>query len=217
MKRRLFSTSAVVTAAAVAVLAVSSPADAWSPFIHSPSSFFLGRHGARTSSEVIIRVDNSNGDDNISTGGASTAVDASAGDTDTNHNVHETRRAFLNAAAMNICLLGGAATVATTTTVVNPAEANAAEVAAATGATKYISGKPPQIGGKPAPKSSSGDLKGTKKDPDFLRSIADCRSQCQATAGPDGLSKSKEDCLSECQDICCKTYEQCTFNIVPRI
>mmetsp|Transcript_35310 Transcript_35310/g.85464 ORF Transcript_35310/g.85464 Transcript_35310/m.85464 type:complete len:233 (+) Transcript_35310:146-844(+) len=232
MKRRLFSTSAAVTAAAAAILAVSSssPAsssilsvDAWSPFIHSPSSFFLGRHGGPTSSDMIIRMDNSNSnsndDDTVSTGGARpAAADASAGDTDSkNHEVHETRRSFLNAAAMNICLLGGAATVAATTTVANPAPANAPEPAATAGATRYVSGKPPQIGGKPAPKPASGDVKGTRKDPDFLRSVADCRSQCQATAGPDGLSKPKEDCLSECQDICCKTYEQCTFNIVPRI
>lgn len=115
--------------------------------------------------------------------------------------VHETRRRFLSAAAMNVCFLGAAA----------PAIA----AADGSGPTKYISGKTPVVpGAKPQDKSN---VKGTRKDPDFLRSIADCRSQCQNTAGPDGLAKSKEDCLSECQDICCRTYEQCTFNIVPRI
>jgi hypothetical protein len=132
---------------------------------------------------------------------------------DHDHDVHETRRMFLNAAALNLCLLGGGVGAAM---VVTPNDAaNAASSDEQPTATKYISGKPPQVGGKPVEKS--GDVKGTRKDPDFLRSIADCRSQCQSTAGPDGLSKSKEDCLSECQDICCKTYEQCTFNIVPRI
>ena len=62
-----------------------------------------------------------------------------------------------------------------------------------------------------------GDYSGTKKDPKFLRSISDCKSQCENTPGPDGLARSKEDCLSDCQDICCTTYEQCTFAIVPRI
>ena len=76
-------------------------------------------------------------------------------------------------------------------------------------------GKAPVVAGQ-KPKDKN-DVKGTKKDPDFLRSIGDCRAQCQNTAGPDGLSKPKEDCLSECQDICCNTYEQCTFAIVPRI
>jgi hypothetical protein len=119
----------------------------------------------------------------------------------TNEQVQETRRRFLSAAAMNICLVGAAAPVV---------------AADATGPTRYISGKAPVVpGAKPQDKNN---VKGTRKDPDFLRSIADCRSQCQNSAsGPDGLAKSKEDCLSECQDICCRTYEQCSFNIVPRI
>lgn len=75
--------------------------------------------------------------------------------------------------------------------------------------TIYISGKTPKVpGAKPKDKN---DLSGTKKDPNFLRSIADCKSQCESKG------KTKEDCLSECQDICCMTYEQCTFNIVPRM
>ena len=82
-------------------------------------------------------------------------------------------------------------------------------------ATVYKTGKAPIVpGGKPRDKN---DLKGTRKDPNFLRSIADCRSTCLNTPGPDGLSKPMEDCLSECQDICCTTYEQCTFAITPRL
>ena len=83
------------------------------------------------------------------------------------------------------------------------------------GDTIWLTGKSPMVPGqKPRDKN---DVKGTKRDPNFLRSISDCKSKCENTLGPDGLSRSKEDCLSECQDICCTTYEQCTFAIVQRI
>lgn len=104
--------------------------------------------------------------------------------------------------------LGIAATVATTTAV-EPANAVDAEK------TIYLTGKAPKVPGQ-KPKEK-GDTSGTKKDPKFLRSISDCKSQCETTPGPDGYARSKEDCLSDCQDICCTTYEQCTFAIVPRI
>lgn len=92
-----------------------------------------------------------------------------------------------------------------------PQNANAAE----SQPTIYKSGKAPIVAGqKPQDK---GDLKGTKKDPNFLRSISQCKSQCEQTTDKDGFAKSKEECLSDCQDICCTTYEQCTFGIVPRI
>uniref|UniRef100_A0A7S2V8U6 SREBP regulating gene protein n=1 Tax=Entomoneis paludosa TaxID=265537 RepID=A0A7S2V8U6_9STRA len=81
--------------------------------------------------------------------------------------------------------------------------------------TVYLTGKAPRVPGQ-KPKDKS-DTSGTRKDPSFLRSISDCKSQCENKTGPDGLYRSKEDCLSECQDICCTTYEQCTFGIVPRI
>lgn len=81
--------------------------------------------------------------------------------------------------------------------------------------TIYITGKAPQVPGQ-KPAKDKNDVKGTRKDPNFLRSISDCKSQCE-NSGSGGLAKSKEDCLSECQDICCTTYEQCTFSIVPRI
>ena len=113
----------------------------------------------------------------------------------------QARRTFLTAAAMNVCLVGAA-----------PVVAGADDGSAA---TVYKSGKAPIVPGK-KPKDKN-DLKGTRKDPDFLRSVADCRNQCQSTNGPDGYARSKEDCLSDCQDICCSTYEQCTFNIVPRL
>ena len=79
--------------------------------------------------------------------------------------------------------------------------------------TIYMTGKPPILPGETSQgKGNSSNTQGTRKDPGFLRSISDCKSQCELQG-----SKSKEECLSECQDICCKTYEQCTFAIVPRI
>ena len=78
----------------------------------------------------------------------------------------------------------------------------------------WKTGRAPQIPGQ-KPKDKS-DVRGTKKDPSFLRSISDCKSKCENSYGPDGLSRSASECLSTCQDICCTTYEQCTFNITPR-
>ena len=81
--------------------------------------------------------------------------------------------------------------------------------------TIYKSGKAPIVPGqKPQDKS---DNNGTRRDGNFLRSISNCKTQCESTNGPDGYARSKEECLSDCQDICCTTYEQCTFGIVPRI
>ena len=82
--------------------------------------------------------------------------------------------------------------------------------------TIWLTGKTPKVPGQ-KPKDKN-DTRGTRKDSGFLRSISDCKNQCENSgAGPDGFAKSKEECLSECQDICCTTYEQCTFAIVPRI
>ena len=80
--------------------------------------------------------------------------------------------------------------------------------------TIYRSGKAPIVPGQKPPNKD--DTKGTRKDPNFLRAISQCKSTCLNTPGPDGLAKSTPDCLSECQDICCTTYEQCTFAITPR-
>ena len=87
--------------------------------------------------------------------------------------------------------------------------------AADSGDTIWKTGKSPQIPGQKTKDKS--DTKGTRKDPSFLRSIADCKGKCENSPGPDGLAKSSTECLSECQDICCTTYEQCTFAIVPRL
>ena len=116
------------------------------------------------------------------------------------------RRGFLHSAVASavLCLV-------TTPSFSNPASAadNYAK------GTVWLTGKYPQVPGqKPHDKK---DVKGTRKDANFLRSISDCKAQCERSTGPDGLARSKEDCLSECQDVCCDSYEQCTFAIVPRI
>mmetsp|Transcript_9355 Transcript_9355/g.13798 ORF Transcript_9355/g.13798 Transcript_9355/m.13798 type:complete len:185 (-) Transcript_9355:2104-2658(-) len=85
---------------------------------------------------------------------------------------------------------------------------------AADEATIWKTGKAPIVPGQK--KKDPKDVTGTRKDPNFLRSISDCKNQCTSSAGPDGFARPQEDCLSECQDICCTTYEQCTFSIVPR-
>jgi hypothetical protein len=103
--------------------------------------------------------------------------------------------------------------IAVATIVITPPSSLAAD--ASSQPTIWLSGKPPIVPGK-KPRDKN-DVAGSRKDPRFLRSIADCKNQCENTPGLDGLSKSKEECLSECQDICCTTYEQCTFAIVPRI
>ncbi|KAL7529636.1 hypothetical protein ACHAXR_003067 [Thalassiosira sp. AJA248-18] len=87
-------------------------------------------------------------------------------------------------------------------------------LAADGGDTIWKTGKAPIVPGQ-KPKDK-GDTKGTKRDPGFLRSISDCKGKCENSPGPDGLAISSQDCLSKCQDICCTTYEQCTFAIVPR-
>jgi hypothetical protein len=80
--------------------------------------------------------------------------------------------------------------------------------------TVYKTGKAPKVPGQKP--QSKDDTKGTRKDPSFLRGIANCKNTCLNTPDSAGLAKSQSDCLSECQDICCTTYEQCTFAITPR-
>lgn len=105
-----------------------------------------------------------------------------------------------------VSLFTGAGTIATIAS--RPEQSNAADdIIWKTGRAPIIPGQKPK---------DKGDVKGTKKDPSFLRSISDCKSKCENSYGPDGLSRSASECLSSCQDICCTTYEQCTFNITPR-
>jgi hypothetical protein len=67
----------------------------------------------------------------------------------------------------------------------------------------YKSGK------SPVPNKDPNDKTGTKKDINFLRCISNCKSRCQLPT--EGLAKT--DCIQDCQDQCCTTYEQCSFKI----
>ena len=69
--------------------------------------------------------------------------------------------------------------------------------------TYYKSGKSPFV-------QNPNDLKeGTKKDKQFLRNMSNCKAKCQAPS--EGLAK--VDCIQDCQDQCCSSYEQCSFKI----
>jgi len=57
--------------------------------------------------------------------------------------------------------------------------------------------------------SSKESTIGTKKDISFLRCMSNCKAQCQLPG--EGLVKS--DCVQDCQDQCCNSYEQCSFKI----
>lgn len=67
----------------------------------------------------------------------------------------------------------------------------------------YKSGKSPTAANPNDPKL------GTKKEPSFLRCVSNCKSDCQKPG--EGLAKN--DCVSDCQDQCCSSYEQCSFKI----
>ena len=52
---------------------------------------------------------------------------------------------------------------------------------------------------------------GTKKDGKYLSCLNDCVPRC---LGPPGsVAKERSDCLLECQQECCFTYEMCTYTI----
>lgn len=65
---------------------------------------------------------------------------------------------------------------------------------------------PPTLSPLPHP---SGQTKGTRKDPTFLRAVSQCKSECQLKHP----EYDPGDCLAKCQDITCTTYEQCTFKM----
>jgi len=74
----------------------------------------------------------------------------------------------------------------------------------------YKSGKTPQAVGGSSKSGSPGDSKvGSRKDIDFLRCMSNCKSSCQRPG--EGLAKG--DCVQDCQDQCCNSYEQCSFKI----
>ena len=71
---------------------------------------------------------------------------------------------------------------------------------------RWVSGR-----SDPIRKTSKDKPDGTKKDPNFLKCLNDCVPRC---LGPPGsVMKERADCLLECQDECCATYEQCTATI----
>ena len=71
---------------------------------------------------------------------------------------------------------------------------------------RWVSGR-----SDPIRKTSKDKPDGTKKDPNFYKCLNDCVPRC---LGPPGsVMKERTDCLLECQDECCTTYEQCTATI----
>ncbi len=67
----------------------------------------------------------------------------------------------------------------------------------------YKSGK------NPIPVDKNDPTAGSKKDINFLRCMSNCKSKCQLPG--EGLAKA--DCVQDCQDQCCDSYEQCSFKI----
>ena len=64
-------------------------------------------------------------------------------------------------------------------------------------------------GKNPAPVDPNDPKKGTKKDSSFLRCLSGCKQDCQKP----GEGAAKLDCVQDCQDQCCSTYEQCSFKV----
>lgn len=67
----------------------------------------------------------------------------------------------------------------------------------------YKSGK------NPMPVDPNDPKKGSKKDTSFLRCLSSCKQDCQKP----GEGMAKLDCVQDCQDQCCSTYEQCSFKV----
>ena len=79
--------------------------------------------------------------------------------------------------------------------------------AASAGDSKlWLSGKPDPI--RPTSKDKPD---GTKKDGKYLSCLNDCVPRKQGPPGPAQLER--VDCLDDCQQECCTTYEQCTYTI----
>mgnify|MGYP001205730175 CR=1 FL=1 len=70
----------------------------------------------------------------------------------------------------------------------------------------YKSGKNPR-----GPPVNKDDKTGTKKDRKFLKCISNCKGDCESPTG--GLATNRVDCVQDCQDQCCETYEQCSYKI----
>jgi hypothetical protein len=79
--------------------------------------------------------------------------------------------------------------------------------------TKDTVGKPLvfKTGKSPIPNVDKENKTGTKKDKKFLKCLSGCKSNCEQPTG--GLAIQRVDCVQDCQDQCCETYEQCSFKI----
>lgn len=86
-------------------------------------------------------------------------------------------------------------------TTINPVFAEAISSPAPSSTIIYRSGKAPD-GRVPITSES-------KKDITFLRCMSNCKSVCQRPSE----GRAKLDCVQDCQDQCCNSYEQCSFKI----
>ena len=73
----------------------------------------------------------------------------------------------------------------------------------------YKSGKAPYLASGSASDSKDDKYPGSKKDSTFLRALSSCKTRCQQPG--EGLAKN--DCVQDCQDQTCMSYEQCSFRI----
>ena len=77
--------------------------------------------------------------------------------------------------------------------------------AVAEGGKIWVSGK-----SDPLRPTSKDKTDGTKKDNKYLSCLNDCVPRKQ---GFGAAQKDRADCLDQCQQECCFTYEQCTYSI----
>ena len=80
-------------------------------------------------------------------------------------------------------------------------------IAADTGLTAALF----KSGKNPYPPNPNDSKAGTKKDSKFLRCISNCKSKCELPS--EGLAIERSDCIQDCQDQCCESYEQCSYKI----
>ena len=80
--------------------------------------------------------------------------------------------------------------------------------------TTAVSGSPTGSSGKlvfksgknPVPNKDKVDKTGTKKDKKFLKCLSGCKATCEQSTG--GLAVRRADCVQDCQDQYCESYEQ---------
>jgi hypothetical protein len=68
-----------------------------------------------------------------------------------------------------------------------------------------------KTGKNPVPNKDKEDRKGTKKDRKYLKCLSSCKAECELPTG--GLATQRVDCVQDCRDQCCETYEQCSYKI----